>query len=117
MNSVPQGSVLGPIMFIKYINDIDVGVNNSISKLADDAKIGDSQVDGSDRLHLQEDLRYISEGFETLEMPFNVNKCRILLVGTRNQKFHYEMNGVELECVECVKDVGVSIVLNFKFSQ
>ncbi len=50
-------------------------------------------------------------------MPFIVNKCYILLVGTRNQKFDYEMNGVKLESVQCGKDFGVSIESNLKFSQ
>ncbi len=50
-------------------------------------------------------------------MPFNVNKCHILLVGTRNQKFDYEMNGVKLDNVQCVKDLGVSIGSNFKCSR
>ncbi len=50
-------------------------------------------------------------------MPFNVNKCHILHVGTRNQKFDYEMNGVKLDSVQCVRDLGVSIASNLKFSQ
>ncbi len=50
-------------------------------------------------------------------MPFNVNKCHILHVGTRNEKFDYEMNGVKLDSVQCVKDLGVSIASNLKFSQ
>ncbi len=50
-------------------------------------------------------------------MPFNVNKCHILHVGTRYQKFDYEMNGVKLDSVQCVKDLSVSIASNLKFSQ
>ncbi len=48
-------------------------------------------------------------------MPFNVNKCYILQVGTRNPKFEYEMSEVKLESVQCVKDLGVTICSNFKF--
>ncbi len=47
----------------------------------------------------------------------NVNKCHILHVGTRNQIFDYEMNGVKLDRVQCVKDFGVSTASNLKFSQ
>ncbi len=49
-------------------------------------------------------------------MPFNVDKCQVLQVGTRN-KFEYEMRGVKLENVQCVKDLGVKIASNLKFSQ
>ncbi len=50
-------------------------------------------------------------------MSFNVNKCQILQVGTGNQKFEYEMNGIKLESVQCVKDLGVKIVSSLKFFQ
>ncbi len=47
-------------------------------------------------------------------MPFNVNKCHILQVGTRNQKYEYEMNGVTLQNVQCVKALGVTVASNLK---
>ncbi len=50
-------------------------------------------------------------------MAFNVKKCHILHVGTRDQKFDYKMNGVEFESVQCIKDLGVSIASNLTFSQ
>ncbi len=68
-------------------------------------------------MSLQKDLRKISEWSHRWEMPFNVNKCHILQVGTRNQKFYYEMNGTKIESVQCVKDLGVTIVSSLNFSQ
>ncbi len=50
-------------------------------------------------------------------MPFNVNKCHVLQVGTRNKKIEYEMNGTKLESVQCVKDLDVSVASSLKFSQ
>ncbi len=48
---------------------------------------------------------------------FNVDKCHVLQVGTRNKKFGYEMRGVKLKSVQCAKDLGVKITSNLKFSQ
>ncbi len=50
-------------------------------------------------------------------MPFNVHKCQVIQVGTRNKKFDYEMRGVKLKSVQCAKDLGVTIASNLKFSQ
>ncbi len=80
-------------LFIMYINGIDVGLNNFISKFSDDAKIGNSIIDDRDKLSFQENLRKISEWCERWEMPFNVNKYHILQVARRSQNFDYEMNG------------------------
>ncbi len=56
-SEVPQDSVLEKVLHIIYINDIDVGLSNFISKFADDTKIGNTIIDDHDRLSLQEDLR------------------------------------------------------------
>ncbi len=85
-----------------YINDIDVGLN-FIAKLFDDTKIENSIVDDRDRLNFQVDLRNISQWFERWEMSFNVNKCHILHVVTRNQNYDYEMKGVKHDSVQRVK--------------
>ncbi len=116
-SGVPQGSILGPVFFIIYINYIDVGLNNFIAKFTHDTKIGNSVISDCDRKSLQEDLHKISAWFDRCEMPFNVIKCRILQVGTRNQKYGTEMRGVKPGSVQCVKDLGVTIALNLKFSQ
>ncbi len=85
-SGVPQGSDLGPVQFIVYINDIDIGLNNFISKFADDTKIDNSIITDHDTMSLQEDLRKNSDWTQRWEIPFNANKCHTLQVRTRNKK-------------------------------
>ncbi len=65
-------------------------------------------------MNLQGDLRKITDWSQRWEAPFNVNKCHILLIGTRNQKFDYEMT---LESVQCFKDLDITIASSLKFPQ
>ncbi len=106
-------------MFVIYINCIDVGLNNFISKFADDSKIGNSLINNHDRMSLQEDLRKISEWSKRWEMPFNVIKCHNLQEDTRNRKkkkTEHEMNETKLESVQSFKDLGVTVASSLKLS-
>ncbi len=64
-----------------------------------------------------DDLNKISAWSAIWEMSFNIKKCHILQVGTRNLNNYYEMSGKKLESVYCVKDLSVTITSNLKFSQ
>ncbi len=94
-----------------------VGINNCISRFADDTKISNSVLTGEDRQSLQEDLHKISAWSDRWEMLFNVDKCQVLQVGTKNKKFDFEMRGIKLKNVQCAKDRGVKITSNLKFLQ
>ncbi len=50
-------------------------------------------------------------------MSCNINKCQILQVGSRNIKSDYEMRGVIIESVHSLKDLGVTVASNLKYSQ
>ncbi len=81
-SGVLQGSVLRPVLFIIYINDVDDESNNRINKFVDDTQIGNSLLIDEDRQSLQEDVHKISAWSYRWEMPFNLDKCQVLKAGT-----------------------------------
>ena len=109
ISGVPQGSVLGPLLFIMYINDLDNGVNSDISKFADDTKIGRLINLQNDIDQLQRDLDTMHEWAIKWQMAFNADKCSILHVGRNNEANDYTLNGIGLRKIASEKDLGVIV--------
>uniref|UniRef100_A0A8C4NGT6 SAMM50 sorting and assembly machinery component n=1 Tax=Eptatretus burgeri TaxID=7764 RepID=A0A8C4NGT6_EPTBU len=106
---VPQGSVLRPLLFIIFINDLDNGVKSKLSKFADDTKLG-GKVDireGGDQI--QESINTCVDLAKYWQMEFNLSKCKVLEMGRNNENRDYRMQGVVLERVTQEKDLGVVI--------
>ena len=116
-SGVPQGSVLGPLLFIIYINDLDIGLISKISKFADDTKIGINANDDTAVKQLQDDLNRIGDWSQTWQMPFNLDKCKVMHVGNRNKKAKYELLGKQLDVCNEEKDLGVIITNDLKSSR
>ena len=82
-SGVPQGSVLGPLLFIIYINDIDEDILSLVLKFADDTKVFRKVKTPADARALQDDLDRLYRWSDDWQMLFNIDKCKCLHFGHR----------------------------------
>ena len=108
---IPQGSVLGPILFVLFINDMPSEIKNTCKLFADDAKIFCYPL----KTLLQHDIDKLSQWSEKWQLPFNAKKCKVLHVGHNNPLIPYTMEGRELEQTVFEKDLGVTMDKELKF--
>ncbi len=113
VSGVPQGSVIGPVLFVIFINDMRNGINNFISLFADDAKLYGKSSTPTDGDNIQEDLNTLQQWSEKWQLSFNASKCKTLHLGNDNVQHGYTMvstsGQVILEPTKCEKDLGVLI--------
>jgi len=113
-SGVPQGSILGPVLFSIFINDLDRSLMNDVLKFADDTKVWGRVDNAEDVSRLQEDLKTLGRWSENNLMPFNVSKCRVMHLGCRNIKAEYSLLGQKIPETDEEKDLGVVISDTFK---
>ena len=120
---VPQGLVLGPVLFVCYINDLPDKISSFIFMYADDTKIFSRADSDADRQALQRDLDKLDEWARTWQLQFNTAKCKVMhMGGSRNRSQEYSMKGsggqrAVLETTEEEKDLGVWTTSDLKPSR
>lgn len=113
-SGVPQGSVLAPVMFLMYVNDLPIGINSYMSMFADDVKILRKITNRNSCEELQRDLDKIYKWSTKWKMKFNTGKCHVLEMGRSENRpnWEYRMGNNIISKAEKEKDLGVIIQNN-----
>ena len=126
LSSVPQGSILGPLLFVLFINDIyaNIDKDTNIALYADDTKIWRDINSEADCEILQNDINSLSMWSRNNKMSFHPDKYKALSIYDQRPNFvktlpfghqYYNINGSIIEFCENERDLGVIVNSNFKW--
>jgi len=120
-SGIPQGSVLGPILFIIYINDLPQSIDSDSKIFADDTKVYRNIDSSDDRTKLQNDINSLEAWSQKWQIEFNIDKCSVVHIGKDNAEYDYFMtiNNVhkQLSNSDGEKDLGVLVDKKLNFNQ
>jgi len=118
-SGVPQGSVLGPTLFLAYINDLPELVNCSISLFPDDTLIYQVANDSLEKSKFQTNINALHHWAKNWCMSFNIDRCFILAFNAtaNSPSATNSLDGIPLSIVEKTKYLGVTLQSNLKFDR
>lgn len=120
-SSVPQGSILSPLLFALFINDLPQLIRANILLFADDLKIFLKIQNHNDARLLQKDIETVVNWCKNNNLQLNVPKCNVMSFTRRSestfQHFNYNINGTTLNRVQTIRDLGVVFDSKLTFEQ
>ena len=121
-SGIPQGSVLGPLLFLVYINDLPDKINSTVYMYADDTKLYREIKTIEDNEKLQDDLDELKKWSDLWLLKFHPDKCFSITIGNKYEyDFEYcitvDNQTYEMSKVEEIKDIGVIIDSELKFGR
>ena len=114
-SGIPQGSVLGPTLFVLFINDLPQVVESRVALFADDTKVFREIQSDEDREKLQQDIDELLIWSKKWQLPFNESKCKVMHYGKTNRKADYNLGGVQIVEVSEENDIGVTFDQQLSF--
>lgn len=118
-SSVPQGSVLSPLLFALFINDLAPLIKSNILLFADDIKIFNKISSYEDAKILQKDIETIVNWCSENELQLNINKCNAMTFTRKHpnfiQTYNYNINNRPLNRVNSYKDLGIILDSKLNF--
>ena len=120
ISGVPKGSILGPLLFLIYVNDLpEVILSTKVLLFADDVKCCSCIRSVNDSMCMQDDLIRLAQWSTTWNLPFNVEKCSVLSVQSRRRHsqftFSYHVNDTLLARKTALTDLGVMLTADLSW--
>ena len=117
-SGVPQESILGPLLFNIYVNDIESNISSNISLYADDLKLRRTLNDIADCSILQDDINRIERWSIDNSLALNIEKCHMMSFTNKlhNIQFDYVLNTKNLSTLDSFSDLGVKFDSKLKFT-
>jgi hypothetical protein len=113
LSGVPQGSALGPLLFIIYINDFLEVIQSPCLLYADDIKLWQISSRGEE-VDLQKELNRLMQWSAAWQLPVNIGKCKYMHLGRGDNMGAFHLNGVLLDTTTGERDLGVIMQPNLK---
>ena len=117
-SGVPQGSVLGPILFLLYINDLPDNIQSNVRLFSDDTAVYLAVQGQEDTDIIQNDINILQKWEKAWDMAFNPSKCQVVHISRSRKpiKNKYTMHGQVLDSIDHARYLGVDISSDLNFS-